>query len=118
MDLWIIAVALFAVSAVLLIVAYFKKEDKENLTEELEDMSLELFQQNYDLKQRIASLEEKLDIVPNERPMSDRVTDLTQKYILTLFTDGISAEVISQQLHVSEASVQHIIDNYISEGIH
>lgn len=117
MDLWIVAAILFGLSACLLIFSFFKQEEGEKSNEQLEEVSLDLFERIYYLKQRVSFLESKLEVVPKESPYSDRITDLTQKHILTLFTRGASAEEISEQLHVSEVSVQHIIDNYISEGI-
>jgi ATP/maltotriose-dependent transcriptional regulator MalT len=117
MDLWILAAALFGISAALLIYSFVKKDEEENTTEELEEVSLDILEHISQLKHRVVSLETKLDVEPNEAPLSDRVTDITQKHILTLFTRGASAEEISDTLRISEVSVQHIIDTYISEGI-
>lgn len=117
MDLWIVAIALFGLSALLLIVSFFKKEEDTNSNEEVEDVSLDIYEHIYYLKRRVATLENQLEVIPTEGPYSERITSLTEKHILTLFTRGESAESISERLRISEPSVQHIIDTYISEGI-
>lgn len=117
MNLWIVTAILFGISAVLLVVSFIKKDPEENTTEELEEVSLDLLENIHYLKNRVATLEDKLEVVPAEGPLTDRITDITQKHILTLFTRGMSSEEISDKLRVSEVSVQHIIDTYISEGI-
>lgn len=117
MDLWIIASILFAISAGLLIFSFMKSDTETNGNKNLEEVSLDILEHIYSLKRRVVTLEDKLEVVPNEGQYSDRVTDITQKHILTLFTRGMSVEEISDQLRITEVSVQHIIDNYISEGI-
>lgn len=117
MDLWIVAILLFLISAGLLIFSFTKSNPESDEDKHLEEVSLDILENIYFLKKRVSTLEDKLEVVPNEGQLSDRVTDITQKHILTLFTRGLSAEKISDQLRISEVSVQHIIDTYISEGI-
>ncbi|GEQ32569.1 helix-turn-helix domain-containing protein [Marinilactibacillus psychrotolerans] len=118
MELWIITGVLFGISAILMIYSFFKKEEKDRTYKELEDVSLNLVQIIYGLNKRIQNLENELKIEKPEETFPDRVTNITQTHILTLFTQGFSAKEISEHLHVSETSVQHTIDAYISEGIH
>ncbi|WP_080146532.1 helix-turn-helix domain-containing protein [Marinilactibacillus piezotolerans] len=118
MDLWLIAAILFGISAVLMAFSFMKKEEHDGTYKELEDVSLNLVQMIYGLNKRIQSLESQLEVQNPETAFPDRVTNITQGHILTLFTQGLSAKEISEHLHISEASVQHTIDTYISEGIH
>ncbi|WP_208560128.1 helix-turn-helix domain-containing protein [Marinilactibacillus kalidii] len=117
MELWIIIGILFGVSAILMVVSYLKKEERDQTYKELEDVSLNLVQIIYGLNKRVQHLEEELKMEKPEQTFPDRVTNMTQTHILTLFTQGVSAKEISEHLHVSEASVQHTIDAYIADGI-
>ncbi|MFC6464446.1 helix-turn-helix domain-containing protein [Marinilactibacillus sp. GCM10026970] len=117
MELWIIIGILFGISAILLVVSFLKKEEKDRTYKELEDVSLNLVQIIYGLNKRVKTLEKELKIENPEQTFPDRVTNMTQTHILTLFTQGLSAKEISEHLHVSEASVQHTIDAYIADGI-
>lgn len=117
MELWIIIGILFGISAILMALSFLKKEEKDHTYKELEDVSLNLVQIIYGLNKRVKNLESELKVENPEMTFPDRVTDMTQTHILTLFTQGLSAQEISEHLHVSEASVQHTIDAYISEVV-
>lgn len=117
MEIWMIAGVLLVIALVLFVYSLIKKEERDLAYKELEEFSLTMSKTVYDLNERVYSLENELSITSPVSDLHNQVTTLTKDNIITLFTKGISADVISKQLGIAETSVQHTIDTYISEGI-
>lgn len=117
MEMWMIAGVLFVIAIVLFVYSLIKKEERDLAYKELEAFSLTMSKTVYDLNERVYSLENELNISSPVSELHNQVTTLAKDNIISLFTKGISADVISKQLGIEEASVQHTIDTYISEGI-
>lgn len=116
-GIWIIVILLFAASVALLIASFFKKDSSNQLQEEVEELSLDMLHDIHIMKQRVAFLEQKMDIEPPEENKKERVLDITKKQVIKLYTRGVTVEEISSELKLQESTVQAIIDEYITEGM-
>lgn len=117
MELWMAAIILLALSVSMFIYSLTQKQEKERAYKELEDFSLDVTKSVFDLNERVKSMEAKLNIKNEEKLLSQQVTQLNKDNIITLFTEGCSTTLISEQLNIASASVQEIIDAYVEEGI-
>ncbi|MFO8069519.1 MAG: hypothetical protein R6U02_06050 [Alkalibacterium sp.] len=117
MELWIVASVLFGSAVLVFGYSFTQKQEKEQAYKELEYFSLEVTKTVYDLNERVKTLESELQVADQKLDFPMQVTQLNKDNIVTLFTKGVSTEIISRQLRIASASVQEIIDSYIEEGI-
>lgn len=116
MDLWIIVIILLVISIVLLLWSFFAKSNTKHLKEEFEEFSLELLQDNYDLKKRISVIEAKLNITSEEISTSTKIHDILKKHVITLYTQGIPVEDIANQTRLSKTTVQVVVNEYVENN--
>lgn len=117
MEIWMIAGILLVLSAALFVYSFIKKEEKDAAYKELETFSLAVTKTVYDLNERIHILESQLNVVTEEDEKSSFMTRLMVDNTITLFTQGVATREIARQLDLSQASVQEVINDYITEGI-
>ena len=114
MDLLIIVIILLVIDIALIGWSFYKKDNGEKIKEEFEELSLQLLQDIYQLKKRVAVLEEELNIHSEETATSAKIHDVLKKHVITLYTQGVAIEDIANQTRLSEATIKVVIDDYIN----
>lgn len=115
MDLWVIVIILLVAAIALIVWSFYKQDNGEKVQEEFEELSLQWLQEMNHLKKRIAVLEDELTISSEELPKTEKVHEVVKNNIITLYTQGVATEDISQQTRISEPIVKAVIDDYVLE---
>lgn len=113
MDVWMIVIILLIISVALIVWSFYKKDNGEKVKEEFEELSLQLMQDIYHLKNRVAILENELNITTEETLTSMKIHDVLKNHVVTLYTQGVSLENIASQTQLPVATVQVVVDEYI-----
>lgn len=121
MEIWILVVALLAISIVCFVLSMYAKD--ANVDEKLDEFSVQQSQELFALKTRIAELErnrrleETTAVVPveivDEAFSLDSVSDLTKEEVIRLYSQGYTMSEISTEMALSTQAIQLIIDDYI-----
>lgn len=117
MNGWTIPLILVGIAVLLWIISYFLHDSEQNIQEEFEELSLDLLQDMHQIKKRMETMEEELEIESDPSPNNGRIMDITKRHVLTLYTKGVGTEDIVEQIKISETAVKDIIDDYIAEGL-
>lgn len=113
MDIWWIVIILLIISVALIVWSFYKKDNGEKVKEEFEELSLQLMQDIYHLKNRVAILENELNITTEETLTSMKIHDVLKNHVVTLYTQGVSLENIASQTQLPVATVQVVVDEYV-----
>lgn len=116
MTYWIIAIIFFVISAALLIYSFFIEDNTADIQEEVEEITLDMFQDMTHIRERLDLIEENLNIDASDRPIKDRVTNITENQVIKLYTRGRSSEEIAEDIGLPVDVVNTIINGYISDG--
>lgn len=116
MTYWIIAIIFFVISAGLLIYSFFIEDNTADIQEEIEEITLDMFQDMTHIRERLDLIEAQLNIEAADRPIVDRVTSITENQVVKLYTRGKTSEEIAEDLGLSVDVVTTIINDYISDG--
>ncbi|WP_227395149.1 hypothetical protein [Jeotgalibacillus aurantiacus] len=99
-----------------LIISFFIKDRSKQNEEELQDLSMNLYQELYQLKKRTKLLEEEL-MIENSRPVktavkkSKPVNEIIVNQVLSLHKQGLKAEQISNLSSLPVSEVKTLIKN-------
>ncbi len=92
-------ISLFAISVILLILSYFKRDPIKDLEEQVDQLSMSLIQESYQLKKKMSILEEELlmnetDVHLGKVPAATTSTSLEdeRRKISSLFQSSLSSE--------------------------
>ncbi|SFH72990.1 hypothetical protein [Pisciglobus halotolerans] len=113
MNSWIIAIILLIIAIALIVWSFFKKDSGEKIQEEFEELSLQLLQDIYHLKERVSILESELNIPSQDLPATDTIHEVIKKHVIHLYTQDVSTEDIANQTRLMEETVKQIIDEYV-----
>lgn len=116
MTYWIIAIIFFVISAALLIYSFFIEDDTAGIQEEVEEITLDVYQDMSHIRERLDIIEEQLNINTADRPIKDRVTNITENQIIKLYTRGKSSEGIAEDVGLPADVIISVINDHISEG--
>ncbi|MDO4432855.1 MAG: hypothetical protein Q4B80_06000 [Aerococcaceae bacterium] len=121
MEIWILVVALLAISIVCFVLSMYAKN--ANVDEKLDEFSVQQSQELFALKTRIAELERnrRLEETTVAAPAEtvdeafslDSVSDLTKEEVIRLYSQGYTMSEISTEMALSTQAIQLIIDDYI-----
>ncbi|GER66905.1 hypothetical protein BpJC7_08610 [Weizmannia acidilactici] len=111
-------ITLLALSAVLFVISFFHKDPARYLEKELEDLSLQFFQETYKIKKRLQVLEEELmagdPFLPEKPSARIQVNEIVKNQVLALFKQGLSFEQIAKQSALPVQEVRLIISDYMN----
>ncbi|WP_052343514.1 hypothetical protein [Bacillus massiliigorillae] len=124
----IIIISLVAVSLLLIVFSFFKKDRLTDLEKNVEDLSLQHIQDIYILKKKIKILEEELLIQDTElfsstnsnmhsSDNSIKVNEILQSQVLSLYQQGLSVEEIHTRSALSHEEIITILNNNQLRGI-
>ncbi|AEH53762.1 hypothetical protein [Heyndrickxia coagulans] len=107
-------IALLALSVVLFLISFFRQDHAHLVEQELEDLSLKFFQETYQIKKRLQTLEEEF-MMPGADPLlpdpsgKSPVNEIVKNQVLALFRQGLSFEQIARQSALPVNEVKRII---------
>lgn len=105
-------IALFSLSILLFIVSFVKKDRNKEVETQIENFSITLMQEIYQLKKKIKVLEEEILIGQDDRYFTnsqDRMITYDRDKILALYEDGHSLEEIEEITGLSIEKIQEIL---------
>ncbi|GIN38508.1 MULTISPECIES: hypothetical protein [Heyndrickxia] len=114
-------ILLLILSIILFIVSFFQKDQSSNVKKELDDLSMNLYQETYQMNKRIKVLEEELlvddQLMKKELSKSDKpiVNEILRNQVIALFKQGLSVEQISKQSALAQAEVKNVIANFLNQ---
>ena len=136
MDIWILVIALLAISIVLLIASIYAKDDQK-IENQLEEFQIQQSRELYNIKTRVAEIEQELkepaplvygndQNYPNETVVDEEqlveevdmvdtteVSELTKEEVIRLYSQGFTMQEIAADVALNVKTVQTIVDDYI-----
>lgn len=110
-DMDILIIALISISVLLFIISFFMNDPVKAVKEELDQLSIQMLQDTYQLKKKVRILEEEL-LVPETNipePVGRRTNDIIKNQVNLLYLQGLSIEQIAKQSALTEDEVYEII---------
>lgn len=105
-------IALFSLSILLFIISFVKKDRNKEVETQIENFSITLMQEIYQLKKKIKVLEEEILIGQDDRYFTngqDNMVTYDRDKILALYEDGHSLEEIEEITGISIEKIQEIL---------
>ncbi|MBS4173541.1 hypothetical protein [Bacillus sp. FJAT-49736] len=106
---------LLILSVLLFIISFFQKDRSASIEKDVEELSMNLYQETYQLKKRMKVLEEELLIdSPSMQAQAisapkSKINAILKNQVIALYKQGLSVEQISKQSALSISEVQKII---------
>jgi hypothetical protein len=110
----VLLMILMIFSILLFFLSFFQKDRYSALAKEVEDLSMTMLQENYQMKKRLKVLEEEL-MMDGESSMKSPYTvrkpihEVVRNQVIVLYQQGIPLDQIAKQSALSKSDVKHII---------
>ncbi|MGE8204516.1 hypothetical protein ACQKP0_08115 [Heyndrickxia sp. NPDC080065] len=117
----ILIILLLIMSILLFVFSFFQNDQSSSLKKEVDDLSMNLYQETYQMNKRIKVLEEELlvddqmmkkELAKSSKPI---VNEILQNQVVALFKQGLNVEQISKQSALSQSEVKNIISEFLNE---
>ncbi|MED1418840.1 helix-turn-helix domain-containing protein [Bacillus smithii] len=108
---------LLAASLLLFILSFFMKSRFKTIEQQLEEISLQSLQENYQIKKKLKVLEEELlmgDPYSEEKNSRQKVNEIIRNQVISLYFQGKSMDQIAKQSSLSLSQVKQILKPYQS----
>ncbi|MEJ9149835.1 helix-turn-helix domain-containing protein [Bacillus smithii] len=108
---------LSAASLLLFILSFFMKSRFKTIEQQLEEISLQSLQENYQIKKKLKVLEEELlmgDPYSEEKNSRQKVNEIIRNQVISLYFQGKSMDQIAKQSSLSLSQVKQILKPYQS----
>lgn len=108
---------LLAASLLLFILSFFMKSRFKTMEQQLEEISLQFLQENYQVKKKLKILEEELlmgDPYSEEKNSRQKVNEIIRNQVISLYFQGKSMDQIAKQSSLSLSQVKQILKPYQS----
>lgn len=102
-------ILLFTLSIALFIMSFFKKDRNKEVDRQIENFSITLMQEIYQLKKKVKVLEEEILIGQDERYFTSNKTEYNKDKILNLYEQGHSFEEIAELTGLTTAQIDEIL---------
>ncbi|MBA2173591.1 hypothetical protein H0266_01650 [Halobacillus locisalis] len=119
-----VLITLSSVSIVLYILSFFMNNRMKELEEQLEQVSMEMMQSNYQTSQKLKVLEEELlaedltgEILKNQEKTTGQQPPLIEN-VFAMYQRGYKAHYIAKHTNLDVHDVQSLIQQWQSEGVH
>jgi hypothetical protein len=108
---------LIGISILLIVLSVFFPDRTKEMRKELDDISMKLFQENYQIKKRIKLLEEEL-LPPKEKPgkMESTYNEIIVRQVKILHDEGLSIPQIAKRSALTENEVIAILSRLKGDG--
>ncbi|PKR85076.1 hypothetical protein CWO92_09935 [Heyndrickxia camelliae] len=106
---------LLGLSILLFFISFFQKDRTSKVEKDVEELSLNLYQETYQLKKRMKVLEEEFMIdgqaphLPTFSTPPHEINAILKNQVIALHKQGLNVEQISKQSALSVSEVQKII---------
>jgi len=105
-------IILLAASAVLFILSFFRRDRIKELEQEVEQLSMNVLQENYQMKKRLKILEEELLVdgevlVPSKPAVG--VNEIIKNQVFSLYSQGLDTRQIARQSSLPLETVRRLI---------
>ncbi|MCA1054835.1 hypothetical protein LCM10_07525 [Rossellomorea aquimaris] len=112
----VLLTSLLGISILLFILSFFQKDRYSEIEKEVEELSMTILQENYQLKKRLKVLEEELMLdadagMKRPVPVKRTVHEVVRNQVIALYQQGIPLDRIAKQSALSKADVQDIISS-------
>lgn len=118
-----VLITLSSVSIVLYILSFFMNNRMKELEEQIEQVSMEMMQSNYQTSQKLKVLEEELladdltgEIIKNQQKTKDPQPLIEN--VFAMYQRGYKAHYIAKHTNLDVHDVQSLIQQWQSEGVH
>ncbi|GIN85478.1 hypothetical protein J6TS2_18640 [Heyndrickxia sporothermodurans] len=114
-------ILLLILSILLFIVSFFQKDQTSNLKKEMDDLSMNLYQETYQINKKIKVLEEELlvddQMMKKELSKSTKpiVNEILKNQVIALFKQGLSVEQIAKQSALAQSEVKNVIAEFLNQ---
>ncbi|UOE95718.1 hypothetical protein [Alkalihalobacillus sp. LMS39] len=112
----LVIIILFILSILFFILSFVQKDRTKDLENQIENFSITLMQEIYQLKKKIKIVEEEL-LSSNSEPYYDQqqkqTTGSLMNEVAQHYENGYSIERISQLTGLTETEVQSLLANYL-----
>jgi DNA invertase Pin-like site-specific DNA recombinase len=110
----VLLMILMIFSILLFFLSFFQKDRYSALAKEVEDLSMTMLQENYQMKKRLKVLEEELMMdgeSSKKSPYTVRkpIHEVVRNQVIALYQQGIPLDQIAKQSALSKSDVKHII---------
>lgn len=134
MDIWILVIVLLVI-AIVLLGASFYGEEESDIDEKLSEFSIQQSEELYQIKTRLSELEQGhtytnvneniYDNYSNGSTVEDylveeavtveaeEVSDDVRDRVIQLYSQGYTMHEMNQEVHLTPATIQAIVDDYI-----
>lgn len=124
----VIIVLLLSISIILYIVSFFTKDNYKKMEQQIENLSLSVLQENYQIKKKLKILEEELLLDDqllnkkaveqvNQKPITtETLQHNNRNRIINLSKEGHSREEIAKFTELPIEEVRLILDFYDNRG--
>ncbi|WP_101844293.1 hypothetical protein [Halobacillus sp. Marseille-P3879] len=114
---------LAAVSVVLFIASFFMNDRLKDMEDQVEQLSIQVMQDTYQVKKKLNVLEEELltgdsprQMIKHTRSASSQGSTLAQT-IKSMYQGGYSPERIAKETNMNVHEIKSIVHNYSSKGV-
>ncbi|MCP3025678.1 hypothetical protein [Halobacillus sp. A5] len=114
---------LASISVVLFIASFFMNDRLKDVEDQVEQMSIQMMQDTYQVKKKLNVLEEELlagelpeEMIKQTRPSAPSSTSLVQT-IKSMYQGGYSTERIAKETNMSIQEVHSIVHHYSPKGV-
>jgi hypothetical protein len=110
----VLLISLMGFSILLFFLSFFQKDRYSALEKEVEDLSMTMLQENYQMKKRLKVLEEEL-MMDGDSSMKSLssvrkpIHEVVRNQVIALYQQGIPLDQIAKQSALAKSDVQHII---------
>ncbi|WAA10411.1 hypothetical protein [Fervidibacillus albus] len=111
MESYLIGIIIFSV--IVFFFSFFLPNRTKELKEEIEQLSIKVYQENYELKKRLKLLEEEL-LIADDVPKRDEPIDfhpIIVNQVQLLKKEGLPVEKIAKQAALTEEEVYAILES-------
>ncbi|MDV2683173.1 hypothetical protein AB3N04_03570 [Alkalihalophilus sp. As8PL] len=109
---WTIMI-LLVIAILLFVLSFFRKDKATEVERQMENFSITLMQEIYQLKKKIRILEEELLVSSDQAPTKARSasTQKLQAEVESLHQKGYTLEIISEKTGLTPLEVERILDS-------
>ncbi len=106
-------ITLFSLAIILFIISFFKKDRNKEVEKQIENFSITLMQEIYQLKKKVKVLEEEILIGQDERYFTVDQTSSSQTIdrdkVLSLYEEGYSLDEIEGLTNLSREQIDQLL---------
>ncbi|MBM7097046.1 MULTISPECIES: hypothetical protein [Alteribacter] len=107
-----LVITMFSVSAILFILSFTRKDPAKDVEKQLENFSITLMQEMYQLKKKMKTIEEEF-VIGNEAASAAETgsvpNELTRDDVLALYEEGFDIKDISKKTNRSEGDIDELL---------